>query len=122
VKEDILCRIGELGVFVRAGKISFEPLLLRRSEFLVEPGILEYFNLSGASRRLRLPPGSLAFTYCQVPVVYRLGHANGISVAFADGSEDAAPELSLDAATSRSIFERAGMVSRITVWLKECRP
>lgn len=47
VKEDILCRIGELGVFVRAGRISFEPLLLRRAEFLAEPGILQCFDLSG---------------------------------------------------------------------------
>jgi hypothetical protein len=122
VKEDILCRIGELGVFVREGRISFEPLLLRRVEFLAEPSILEYFDLSGTSRRLRLRPGSLAFTYCQVPVVYRLGNENGFTVAYADGSKDGAPELILDAATSRSIFERAGRVSRITVSLKECRP
>ena len=122
VKEDILCRIGELGVWVREGTISFEPRLLRRAEFLTEPGVFEYFELSGASRRLPLPAGSLAFTYCQVPVVYQLNQPSGITVRYADGSQESGRELRLDAATSRSILERAGMVSLVTVWLKECRP
>jgi hypothetical protein len=121
VKEDILCRFGELGVFVNEGKIVFEPLLLRHSEFLKESASFQHFDLSGTSRRLRLRPGSLAFTYCQVPVIYRLGKAKGITIKYADGSEERTSEWILDAAASRSIFERAGQIIRITVILKECR-
>jgi hypothetical protein len=33
VKEDILSRIGELGINVKDGKIIFNPRLLRRNEF-----------------------------------------------------------------------------------------
>ncbi len=34
VKEDLLSRFGELGVFVEEGKIVFKPRLLKDSEFL----------------------------------------------------------------------------------------
>ena len=36
VKEDILCRFGELGVFVKEGKLYFDPCLLRKEEFLTK--------------------------------------------------------------------------------------
>jgi hypothetical protein len=119
VKEDILCRMGELGVFVREGRISFEPLLLRRSEFLPQPSRFEYFDLFGTMRQLPLSPGSLAFTYCQVPVIYQLRATPGITVIYADGTEDQRTEPGLGAELSRSLFERAGMVSRITVALAD---
>jgi hypothetical protein len=120
VKEDILCRLGELGVSVREGRIVFEPLLLRRVEFLAKPGAFQYFDFFGASHRLPLPPESLAFSYCQVPVIYRLGRENGITVVSADGREDKMRDLTLDAAASRSIFARAGIISRLIVDLREC--
>ena len=37
VKEDILSRFGELGVFVKEGKLFFNPRLLRENEFLKDP-------------------------------------------------------------------------------------
>ena len=119
VKEDILCRFGELGVMVRQGRISFEPLLLRREEFLSESGGFQYYDISGTSRQLHLKPGSLAFTYCQVPVVYTLGKKRGVVVTHTDGTKDERPELCLDAMVSRSIFERAGKISRVQVCLGE---
>ena len=42
VKEDILSRFGELGVFVKEGKLRFNPCLLRRNEFL--KGSLKIFE------------------------------------------------------------------------------
>jgi hypothetical protein len=86
VKEDILCRWGELGVFVQSGQLCFRPLLLRRSEFLSFPADFDYWDTAGQPRRLRLKTGSLAFTYCQTPVIYRLGGENSLAVWFADGS------------------------------------
>jgi len=117
VKEDILCRMGELGTFVREGKITFEPLLLRPGEFLAKAASFHYFDLGGVRQTLRLRPRSLAFTYCQVPVVYQLGRDKGLTLSYADGSQERVAEPGLDAATSRSIFERAGKVSRITLSL-----
>jgi hypothetical protein len=117
VKEDILCRLGELGVSVREGRLTFRPLLLRPTEFLSEATSFAYYDVTGVPRRLRLPPKSLAFTYGQVPVIYRLARKTGLVVRWADGMERHLDELSLDAATSRSIFARDGQVQRLTVSL-----
>ena len=117
VKEDILCRFGELGVMVREGSLSFRPQLLQPGEFPEEPACFQYFDVAGVPRRLHLPSGSLAFTYCQVPVVYRLAGEKRLEILRADGTSERAVEPRLDVATSRSIFERTGQVRRITVSL-----
>jgi hypothetical protein len=119
VKEDILCRMGELGVFVKKGEIYFCPALLRREEFLSEPANFHYYDLTGSARRLRLQPGSLAYTYCQVPVIYRLGRQNGLRIFFNGKPTILCKELRLDAVTSQFIFNRTGRVSRIVVTLSE---
>jgi hypothetical protein len=119
VKEDILCRRGELGLFVEAGRICFRPALLRRKEFLSEPANFHYYDLMGSARGLRLQPGSLAYTYCQVPVIYRLGRQNGLRIFFNGKPTILCKELRLDAVTSQFIFNRTGRVSRIVVTLSE---
>ncbi|HEY9172169.1 MAG TPA: hypothetical protein VI136_07795 [Verrucomicrobiae bacterium] len=117
VKEDILCRWGELGVSVEAGRIRFRPLLLRPAEFLPAPADFDYFDLSGQERRLRLPLHSLAFTYCQTPIVYQLAERAALVVFFADGSKFKAKTPELDVETSRHLFNRTGAVHRIVVSL-----
>ena len=37
VKEEILTRLGEMGLFIEDGKVTFDPLLLRKEELLKEP-------------------------------------------------------------------------------------
>jgi len=118
VKEDILCRMGELGLQVENGQLRFRPLLLRREEFSPTRGEFRFFDVAGKEKRLQLEPGSLAFTYCQVPVVYRLAKENSLEVRFADGAKRRSGELQLDAATSRAIFERAGTVRQLTLGLR----
>jgi hypothetical protein len=132
VKEDFLCRMGELGIFVKNGQILFRPSLLRKDEFVAEPAEFVYCDAAGKSRRLRLLPGSLAFTYCQVPIVYRLGPNNAVRVSFADGvqaerqlgparfmenSPASGNELGLNAETSRLLWQRAGKIKQISVSL-----
>jgi len=117
VKEDILCRMGELGLFVQGGQLRIRPLLLRPEELVREPTEFRYFDLAGVERRLRLAPGSLGFTYCQVPVVYRRAAANSLEIHLADGTTRSSDQLTIDAETSRSIFERDGRVRRLIVAL-----
>jgi hypothetical protein len=119
VKEDFLCRMGELGVVINDGRIVFCPRLLRKTEFLTEKADFHYYDVARSARRLRLAPGSLAFTYCQVPVVYRWARENSLVVSLADASESRSAELSLDATTSRSVFSREAKVNRITVNLRQ---
>ncbi len=115
VKEDVLCRIGELGVFVKDGQIHFRPALLRRKEFLSGMADFCHYDLAGHSRRLKLKPGSLAFTYCQVPIIYQLARTNSARVFFSERLAASRDQLNIDAPTSRLIFERADRVDKIIV-------
>ncbi|RME69705.1 MAG: hypothetical protein D6784_17965 [Chloroflexi bacterium] len=115
VKEEILTRLGELGVSVRQGKLCFNPALLRPSEFIRQPARFEYVDLRGSRRALPLPPDSLAFTICQTPVIYTRGDAPQIELFFADGRRQVIEGTRLDPATSRHIFDRDGYVRLVQV-------
>jgi hypothetical protein len=115
VKEDFLCRFGELGVVVAAGQIHFQPRLLRRTEFCTRASVFEYFDVAGTKQRLRLQPGELAFTYCQIPVIYRLAGKNSVKVVRSESPMEVSAELELSQPTSRECFERTGRIQRIEV-------
>jgi len=120
VKEEILTRLGELGVDVEQGLVRFHPVLLRPSEFLREPSVFRYCDLHGDQRSLDLPPGSLAFTLCQVPVVYELTDGERWTrTELSDGESRESVGEGLDASTSRELFGRTGRVVRIHVGLPE---
>ncbi|MDX1501872.1 MAG: hypothetical protein R3325_05875, partial [Thermoanaerobaculia bacterium] len=113
VKEEILTRLGELGLSVRAGQVRFRPLLLRRSELLAEPEVFEYYDVAGRPRALELDRGTLAFTYCQVPVVYRQARRRGLELHLADGTVRKVEGLVLDRESSSALFRRSGEIERI---------
>jgi hypothetical protein len=115
VKEQILSRLGELGVEVSGGRLGFRPRLLHAAEFAAEGFDFDWLDVSGAERRVELPAGCLAFTLCQVAVCYRLGDAPSIEIEKGDGRTDFVPGDELSAAASRSIFERTGACSRLIV-------
>ena len=117
VKEDVLCRFGELGVMVANAQIHFAPRLLQQEEFLRIPQDFRCFDISGTHRRVRLPGSSLAFTYCQTLIIYQLGRRNSLTVMFRDGTKRQSEDLALDAQTSSLIFDRAGKIDRIIVCL-----
>ena len=122
VKEDILSRFGELGVFVTEGKIRFNPFLLKKEEFVEVAQSFDYTDIHLKNKQVSLPENSLGFTYCQVPVVYRFGSDEGITVAFTDGRERKISGLTLDESISRRIFERSGEVESIRVYIKNPQP
>ncbi|MEX0776282.1 MAG: hypothetical protein WD042_11305 [Phycisphaeraceae bacterium] len=64
-----------------------------------------------------LAPGSLAFTCCQTPIVYRRSSdaGGGITIAATNGRARTIRGLALDRATSREIFQRTGCITQITV-------
>ena len=117
VKEELLSRYAELGVRVNGGTVKFEPALLRRLEFLTDPGEFEYLDVDGDWKRIEVPSPGLAFTWCQVPVVYRLDDDNepGVIVQRRDGSTQATIGLELSAQDSQEIFLRSGEICRLTV-------
>jgi len=118
VKEDILSRFGELGVFVSEGKLYFDPCMLRQDEFLLKDSTFNYVNIAKEEKQLPVHKGSLAFTYCQVPIVYTIADEYALTVHLKDGHSKAFENLSLDVETSQHVFDRAGEVIQIDVNIK----
>ena len=117
VKEDILAHWGELGVYAKQGKLYFNPRLLRREEFLLQPGTFKYIDVHGKAQQIDLADNTLAFTYCQIPVVYKVSTADKITVVSKGESKDYAA-LNLDIETSLKVFRRKGEITQIIVEIK----
>ncbi|MFM8742292.1 MAG: hypothetical protein ACKODM_03045, partial [Cytophagales bacterium] len=118
VKEDILSRLGELGVSVKGGQLHFRPVMLRKSEFLKEPKTITYIDVNNVEVQLAVEAGSLFFTYCQVPVIYKMADENSITVLHRNGSTSSYASLELNASESAEIFGRTGRVTQLTVHIK----
>ena len=119
VKEDVLSRIGELGVFVKEGKISFNPRLLRESEFVQTSTKFHYTAISKKEISIDLQKGSLCFTYCQIPIIYKNTNEESITIFFTDDRVEKLNDLTLGENISKLIFERTGKVDRIEVSVKK---
>lgn len=121
VKEEILTRLGELGLRVEHGRVVVRPALLRAQEWTSVPATFTYHDVAQREQRLHLPAGALAFTFCQVPVVYRRVEGDGAAPAvvahLADGSQVEGVDGALDADVSGRVFRRTGEVVRIDVVL-----
>ncbi|MCA9939408.1 MAG: hypothetical protein KC418_12235 [Anaerolineales bacterium] len=115
VKEEILTRWGELGVFVRQGALHFAPTLLREEEFLPASTPFTYVDVHGKQQTFPLPVGSLAFTFCQTPVIYDAGTHPQITITYANGQSTTIPGQSLDPTISQHIFHRDGQIVRLQV-------
>ena len=119
VKEDILSRFGELGIFMHQGQLIFKPALLRKNEFLEEASTVLYVDVNGERREVELQAGTLFFTVCQVPVTYVLSDSESMVVRKSDGSEQVLDSLQLDPEYSDRIFRRTGEVVKITVMVPQ---
>ena len=115
VKEDVLSRFGELGVSVCKGAVQFNPEILRTDEFLKSKDVFNYVNLAKEKCSIDLEKDSLAFTYCQVPVIYKKASNFAIKVFLTDGSILSFQGKSLDIETSQMLFDRGGKVDKLEV-------
>ncbi len=119
VKEDILARIGELGVFVKNGKVKFQPDLLKKEEFLEERRSFYYTNVNHQEKELMLDKNTLCFTYCQIPVVYRLAERDVIQVIYSAEKSIEINGLKLNSEISNQIFGRTEAIKQINVLFKK---
>lgn len=119
VKEDIISRFGELGVFIEEGNICFNPCLLRRSEFLKSPATFAYIDVNSNEKSISLEKDSLGFTYCQIPIVYTATSQNKLKVLFTDKSTKELDSLTLTREISEKIFKRSNEISHILVSLDQ---
>ncbi len=118
VKEEILTRLGELGVKITAGCVHFAPTLLRAAEFITAPGTFSYVTAAGPEASLMLPAGSIGFTFCGTPVIYRLSQgAAAIRTHLSDGKAQDTDGSQLDARLSTQLFARDGSIHHLEVQL-----
>jgi hypothetical protein len=120
VKEEILTRLGELGVRMENGAVTFRPSLLHRAEFLKREAVFRCYDLGGQARSLKLEAGSLAFTVCQVLVVYELtdGEAK-VKAVLSDGAVVEEAGDTLPASLASGLLARTGRIARIHVMVPE---
>jgi len=118
VKEDILTRIGELGLRIVNGSIEFRPDFLDRNEFLKAEETFSYFDLDLTAQEIGVPKSALAFTYCQVPIIYQLSNAEKIEVRFKNNSVKTLDSLNLGKNYSQMLFQRSGEIEKIQVFIK----
>jgi hypothetical protein len=119
VKEEVLTRFGELGLRVADGEVRFQPGLLRAREFSPEARRFRFLDVDGQWQELTVPASGLAFTWCQVPVVYRLrgeGHP-ALTIELQDGSTQTLPQLALPAHVSSELIRRSGRIRQISLEL-----
>jgi len=120
VKEEIITRLMELGVFVQNGCIVFNPTLLRKSEFLQQKEKFTYINARNEITVCELDPGTLAFTYCRVPVYYLLDKNNfRITVDFHLNEQQVLETNILDKDISRLIFSGNKKIKSLAVRIPE---
>ena len=117
VKEDFISRFGELGVLVREGKIEFNTTLLNKDEFLKQSQAFNYYDVNCNKQSIMLSEGMLAFTICQVPVIYIIANEQKIVVTKTDGTEEEIDDPRLGTSLSKSIFQREDKISKIHIFL-----
>ncbi|MCC5793294.1 MAG: hypothetical protein JJT85_00985 [Chromatiales bacterium] len=121
VKEEIITRFGELGLRVRGGKVCFEPALLRTQELLGQAGIFRHLAVDGSWQQIELAKNTLAFSWCQLPVIYGIGKARhpSLTLVLRDGSERRLPRNWLEHDESAEVFKRTGAIRRIELVFPE---
>jgi hypothetical protein len=117
VKEDVLSRFGELGLSVASGQISFNPSILKRSEFVENETPFKFINLDNEISSINLFSKSLGFTICQVPIIYKLSENRKVIIYFINGETVELDGCVLSRELSTSIFKRENKIRRIEVYV-----
>ncbi|MFN6357884.1 MAG: hypothetical protein ACK4XL_03495 [Bacteroidota bacterium] len=119
VKEDILSRFGELGVFVKNGCLYFNPCLLRKVEFTTQDRVFSYITVHGEHKSIEITPGHLCFTFCQIPIVYCISDESRIEVKKKNDLLYKSHTLQLDRETSAHVFNRTGEITKMSVYISK---
>ena len=118
VKEEILTRFGELGCFIENGCIKFDPSLLLSEEFLSKKQTFTYFDTSKAKIKIDIEQDQLAYTFCQVPVIYTLSQKDTyIELILNEDSRIKIHSDKIGEEMSKTIFNREGAVQQIYLFI-----
>ncbi|MCF7941965.1 MAG: hypothetical protein K9M84_10150 [Spirochaetia bacterium] len=119
VKEELLSRMGELGVRFCDGQLILDPFYIDQLEFLT--GIEEFiwYDADQHYRTLVLEQGMLGFTVCQLPVIYHRGScgASPLRITYADGTTADQSVCRLSQEDTVHLISRDGYISRLDLWI-----
>ncbi len=118
VKEDFISRLLELGIHIKKGTIVFNPELINQNEFLKQGQDFEFMPINGTARRIKLEKNQMAYTFCQVPIIYNISYDEWLEVNFNDNEKSVIPGNFLDAKLSSKIFNRTGEIDHLIVNIK----
>ncbi|MFT6731842.1 MAG: hypothetical protein ACJAS9_000015 [Polaribacter sp.] len=123
VKEEVLARFGELGIRVQKGTVSFQPDLLKRREFISDQQKFRYLDVDNIWQTIDVPSSGLAFTWCQVPIIYQLNNqiSESLTINCDDGEQQTFTNLSLTENYSQDIFLRNGKIRQINLMIQSKR-
>lgn len=113
VKEDVISRMAELGINLEKGQIFFETSLLNENEFLEKETVFEFYNLKGEIQQILLEKDQLAFTFCQVPIVYKKSNVEKLIIELNNGEKLIHEGNRISNTLSEEIFNRTGKVSKV---------
>ncbi len=115
VKEDVISRMGELGVRIVHGEVLFDTSLLNRKEFVDQQQVFNYIPIKGSANQIKLEKKELGFTLCQTPVLYKLSTKNTIEIILDNNEQVTLKGNKLNADISKKIFNRSGEIKLIKV-------
>ncbi|HCT30542.1 MAG TPA: hypothetical protein DIW31_07370 [Bacteroidales bacterium] len=104
VKEDIISRFFELGIYINGGQLSINPTILRKTEFIETNNKTDNYNSPW-----------LSFSYCSVDIVYLIDNSKGIDIVFCDGKIEQLSSYTLPVSLSQSIFNRQNEIKKLIV-------
>jgi hypothetical protein len=119
VKEDIITKLGELGIWVNQGVIEFNPSFLTESWFLDESQSATYVDVNLELKHVEVPVGSLFFTYCNVPFLCSLSQKSELTVRLKDGEIASDADLTINHSLSKKIFNRTGEVAMVEIFVNK---
>lgn len=117
VKEDVICRMRELGVFYNRGTIEFVPSMIAQKDFLQNTSTIDFQRVRGDLQHISLEAGTLFFSVCQTPIIYELADASNVTMYWKTGSVQTSASLILPPDVSNNIFARTGDIELIHVAL-----
>jgi len=115
VKEDIISRLGELGIRIIKGEIHFDPSLVNHHEILSRSTDFQFYTLDGVVRTISLDQKQLALTFCQVPIIYTDSKEESIIITFTNNEQITISGNILTNDLSKQIFRRSGDIKQIDV-------
>ena len=88
---------------------------MKEEESIEKAESFVYYDLSGTEQKMKCAKTSIAFTFCQVPFIYRISVNRKIIVHMKNDERIEIAGLELGEKLSQSIFNREGKIRQVEV-------